>query len=119
MEEDDEGITADGYEIMWVDSNDTDVTELLNADNSLDLEDVTENIEVVVAFRPYYLVTDGDGGEYTLGSGENLAFVVDKDPTSYTDGNATIAVDGKYIDLETDGADGYTVWLVSRHVGAG
>jgi len=92
---------ADGYEVMWVESNGTDVTDLLNEDGSLDFEDVTEDTEVVVAFRLFYLVTDGDGGEHTLGNGEDLAFVVDKEPT-YTGGNVTIMVDGQYIDLDTD-----------------
>ncbi len=93
---------ADGYEIMWVEYNGNDVTDSLNEDNSLDITGLDENAEIVVAFRRFYLVTDGDGGEHTLGSGENLAFMVDKDPTSYTEGEVTIKVDDLYIDLETD-----------------
>ncbi|MBR1795847.1 hypothetical protein IJ765_01115 [Candidatus Saccharibacteria bacterium] len=82
--------------------NGEDVTDLLNDDYSLDLVSVNENADIVVAFRPFYLVTDGDGGEHEISSGKDLAFVVDKDPTSYTSGDVTIMVDGQYIDLRYD-----------------
>ena len=95
-------IPADGYEVVWVEHNGDDVTDLLGADNSLDLANVNENAYIEVAFRPFYLVTEGDGNGYTIGSGKNLDFVVDKDPASYTDGDVTIMVDGRYIDLRYD-----------------
>ena len=93
---------ADGYEVAWVKHNDDDVTELLNEDNSLDIENVNENAEIVVAFRRVYQITNGDGGEYVKGSGEDLAFVVDKEPYSYTEGEVVIIVDDDYVDLEND-----------------
>ena len=93
---------ANGYEVMWVEYNGDDVTELLNDDNSLDLANVNENAYIEVAFRPFYIVTDGDGDEYALTSGQDLAFIVDKDSASYTEGMVTIMVDGNYIDLDND-----------------
>ena len=93
---------AEGYEVLWVDYNGEDVTDLLNDDLSLDIESVNEDAEIVVAFRPFYQVTSGDGGLYTKGSGDNLSFVVEKDPASYTDGIMAIAVDNGYIDSEND-----------------
>ena len=93
---------ADGYEVLWVKHNGTDVTDFLNEDNSLDIESVTENAEIVVAFRPVYEVIEGDGSKYTLGSGEDLTFKIDKDPASYTAGIVTVRIDGAYIDVEED-----------------
>lgn len=93
---------AAGYEVVWVEYNGEDVTDLLNSDNSLDIADVNEDVEIVVAFRPVYQVVKGDGSKYTIGSGENLSFVVDKDPASYTDGMVVITVDDKPVDLEND-----------------
>ena len=72
-------VPEDGYEVVWVEYNGEDVTDLLNDDYSLDLVSVNENADIVVAFRPFYLVTDGDGGEHEISSGKDLAFVVDKD----------------------------------------
>ena len=95
-------VPADGYEVMWVKYNDEDVTDLLNDDYSLDITGANENAEIVVAFRPFYLVTDGNAGEYTKGSKDDLAFVVDKNPASYTSGMVTIMVDGEYVDLDND-----------------
>ncbi|MDO4967154.1 MAG: hypothetical protein Q4E70_00060 [Candidatus Saccharibacteria bacterium] len=93
---------SDGYEVLRVEHNGTDVTELLNEDNSLDIEAVTGNAEIAVVFRPFYEVTEGDGSEYTLGSGEDLTFKIDKDPASYTAGIVTVSIDGAYIDVEED-----------------
>ena len=93
---------GEGYEIVWVEHNDNDVTDLLNDDNTLDIEGVNENAEIVVAFRRVYQVTDGDGGEHIRGSGDDLPFVVDKDPASYTEGEVTIDVDGEPVDLMND-----------------
>lgn len=92
----------DGYEVVWVRYNDDDVTELLNEDNSLDIEGVNENAEIVVAFRPVYQVITGNGGTYTKGSGSNYLFAVDKDPASYTDGEVVIIVDEEPVDLNND-----------------
>ncbi len=95
-------VPSEGHEIMWVEYNGDDVTDALNDDSSLDLTGVNEDAEIVVAFRPFYSVTDGDGGEHRINSGKDLAFVVDKDPASYTSGMVSIMVDGEYIDLEDD-----------------
>lgn len=95
-------VPADGYEIVWVEHNDVDVTELLNEDNSLDIEGVNENATIVVAFRPVYQVISGDGGEYIKGSSDGLSFEFDKDPASYTDGEVVIIVDEEPVDLEND-----------------
>ena len=88
--------------MAWVEYNGEDVTELLNDDYSLDITGVEEDAEIVVAFRPFYLVTSGDGGEHKINSGQDLAFVVDKDPASYTDSDVVIMVDDSYIDLRYD-----------------
>ena len=93
---------ADGYEVVWVKHNDNDVTELLNEDNSLDIESVNENAEIMVAFRRVYQIINGDGGEYMKGSGEDLAFMVDKEASSYTGGDVLIIVDNDFVDLEND-----------------
>ena len=95
-------LPSEGFEVLWVKQNGVDVTDQLNEDNSLDIEGLTEDVEVVAAYRPFYLVTEGDGGEYVKGSKNNLDFVVDKNPASYTSGMVTIAVDGEYIDLRSD-----------------
>lgn len=95
-------IPAEGYEVVWVEHNDVDVTELLNNGNFLDIENVNENATIVAAFRPVYQVTSGDGGEYILGSGDGLSFAFDKDPASYTDGEIVIIVDGEPVNLEND-----------------
>ncbi len=95
-------VPEDGYEVMWVTYNDYDVTEFLNDDYSLDVTGADEDAEIIVAFRPFYLVTDGDGGKYTKGSKNNLAFIVDKNPASYTSGMASIMVDDEYVDLDND-----------------
>ena len=92
----------EGYEVVWVEYNDNDVTELLNEDNSLDIEGVNENATIVVAFRPVYQVISGDGGEYIKGSSDGLSFEFDKDPASYTDGEVVIIVDEEPVDLEND-----------------
>lgn len=91
-----------GYEVLWVEYNGKDVTDLLNEDNSLDIKAVNENAEIAVVFRPFYRVISGDGGKYTKGSGDELNFVVDKDPESYTEGMVVIAVDDQYVDLDND-----------------
>lgn len=91
-----------GYEVLWVEYNGKDVTDLLNEDNSLDIKAVNENAEIAVAFRPFYRVISGDGGKYTKGSGDELNFVVDKDPESYDEGIVVIAVDDQYVDLDND-----------------
>lgn len=95
-------VPSEGYEVAWVEYNGEDVTELLNDDYSLDITGVEEDAEIVVAFRPFYLVTSGDGGEHKINSGQDLAFVVDKDPASYTDSDVVIMVDDSYIDLRYD-----------------
>lgn len=95
-------IPAEGYEVVWVEYNDNDVTELLNEDNSLVIEGVNEDAEIVAAFRPVYQVTDGDDGEHVRGSGNDLAFMIDKDPSSYTSGEVLIVVDDAPVDLEND-----------------
>lgn len=110
---------AEGYEVVWVEHNDNDVTELLNEDNSLDIEGVNENAEIVVAFRQVYQVTDGNGDEHIKGSGDDLAFVVDKDPASYNDEDVVIIVDGTYVDLENDSivkSEMQTITLLSEYL---
>ena len=109
----------EGSEILWVKYNDNDVTDQLNDDNSLDIETVNENANIVVAFRAVYQVTDGDGGEHVRKSGNDLAFMVDKDPASYTSGIVTIAVDGEYVDLDNDSMvnpEARTVTLLSDYL---
>ena len=93
---------GNNYEVARVIYNGEDVTELLNDDNSLDLTDVNENVNVKVYFRPVYQVIKGHGTEHALNSNDDLAFMIDKDPYSYTDGEVTIMVDGKYIRLDDD-----------------
>ena len=113
-------VPAEGYEVVWVEYNDDDVTELLNEDDSLDLENVNENAEIVVAFRPVYQVVSGDNGEYIRGSGNNLAFVVDKEPSSYTEGEVLIIVDNDVIDLDNDSVvkpEAQTITLLSKYLG--
>lgn len=93
---------AEGYEIFWVDYNRRDVTDLLNADDSLDLTNITSDVKIEVAFRPVYEVTKGSGAKHIIGKEDNLDFVIDKDPDSYNDGIMTMMVDDNYIDMEND-----------------
>lgn len=95
-------IPADGYKVSWVDYNRQDVTHLLNDDNSLDFAPINEDVEIVVSFIHSYQVTQGNGGIHAIGDNNDLSFVVDKDPNSYTDGEVLVVVDENYVDLRTD-----------------
>lgn len=110
---------ADGSEILWVEQDGVDVTDLLDADNSLYLENLTSDTEIEAAFRPFYQVTDGDGGEYIQGSGSNLAFMIDKDSSSYYSGIVVVVIDGESIDMNTDALvepEAQTVSLLSDYL---
>ncbi len=95
-------VADESYEVVWVEHSGNDVTELLNEDGSLDIEGVEEDAEIVVAFRRFYQVTEGDDGEHTLESGDGLSFVVDKDSASYTAGEVLVIVDDEPVDLNND-----------------
>ena len=110
---------SDGYEIFWVDYNRRDVTDLLNEDGSLDLTNITSDVEIEVAFRPVYDVTKGDGAEHIIGKEDNLDFVIDKEPDSYNDGIMTMMVDDNYIDMENDvvvNPAAQTITLLSKYL---
>ena len=95
-------IPADGYKVSWVDYNRQDVTHLLNDDNSLDFAPINEDVEIVVSFIHSYQVTQGNGGTHTIGDNNDLSFVVDKDPHSYTEGDVLVTVDKDYVELGTN-----------------
>ena len=112
-------IPADGFKVSWVDYNGQDVTNLLNDDNSLDITSVNEDVEIVVSFIHSYQVTQGNGGTHTIGDNNDLSFVVDKDPNSYTEGDVLVTVDEDYVELRTNSTvnpEAQTTTLLSHYL---
>lgn len=112
-------IPADGFKVSWVDYNRQDVTNLLNDDNSLDITSVNEDVEIVVSFIHSYQVTQGNGGTHTIGDNDDLSFVVDKDPHSYTEGDVLVTVDEDYVELRTNSTvnpEAQTTTLLSHYL---
>ncbi|MBR2587360.1 hypothetical protein IKE71_03260 [Candidatus Saccharibacteria bacterium] len=114
VEENDDGITAedlteqyyiyDDYDLSFTPiERPTDLGEFYLVEYNFENDNYRASLRVpFTIIRPHYLVTEGDEGEHAIGSGEDLAFVIDKDPASYTDRIVTIAVDGEYIDVTDD-----------------
>lgn len=110
-------IPDEGNELLYLELNDREVTDQV-VDNVYSMTVDTNDLTFRVIFQPMIEVTEGDGGEYAIGSGSNYHFTIDADLSEFG-GSGLIMIDGEPINLLYDrevDADNRQIILLSSYL---